>query len=245
MQNFGRRTPRYVNFIKQRGGKDIKFIKSQDVGYEYIVDYTIPQTSKMETGYLTFEVYGYTDKAGNGGDVLTVANHSKYNKVYYDGIAPTIKLVGTLGKNQNEHRVPVGSWIDLSDEEKINLICEYEEKTGINCISGTTAAINNRPEREIIDVVVKIFVLSYLLSSPYRIIASPNEKVNTGIRKRAIVSKRDFVYSCDGLICLVYRLFRKSEITFEPKFPIVNITVLNARFLYLFILSDRLLRYKT
>ena len=95
-------------------GKEINFIKSQDVGYEYIVDYTIPSDSKMETGDLKFEIYGYTDKAGNGGDVLTVANHSKYNKVYYDGIAPTIKLVGTLGKNQNEHRVPVGSWIDLS-----------------------------------------------------------------------------------------------------------------------------------
>ena len=95
-------------------GKEIKFIKSQDVGYEYIVDYTIPSTSTMETGNLKFEIYGYTDKAGNGGDIITKANHSKYNNVYYDGIAPTITMVGTQGKNTNEYRIPVGSLVHIS-----------------------------------------------------------------------------------------------------------------------------------
>lgn len=105
------------NFKLKFDGKVIKFVKSQDVGYEYIVDYKIPQDTKMETGYLTFEVFGYTDKAGNGGDAITVANHGKYNKVYFDAIAPTIKMVGTMGKNNNEHRVPVGSFLDLETIE--------------------------------------------------------------------------------------------------------------------------------
>ena len=95
-------------------GKDIKFIKSQDVGYEYIVDYTIPSTSTMETGNLKFEVYGYTDKAGNGGEAITKANHSKYNNVYYDGIAPTITLKGEIGLNKNEWRIAVGSMVYMN-----------------------------------------------------------------------------------------------------------------------------------
>ena len=102
------------NFKLKFDGKVIKFVKSQDVGYEYIVDYKIPQDTKMETGYLTFEVFGYTDKAGNGGDAITVANHSKYNKVYFDAIAPTIKMVGTMGRNNNEYRVPVGTFVHES-----------------------------------------------------------------------------------------------------------------------------------
>ena len=97
------------NFNLKFDGKVLKFVKSQDVGYEYIIDYTIPQDTKMETGYLTFEVFGYTDKAGNGGDPITVANHSKYNKVYFDAIAPTITLKAEAGRSQNEHRVAVGS----------------------------------------------------------------------------------------------------------------------------------------
>lgn len=102
------------NFKLKFDGKVLNFVKSKDVGYEYIIDYTIPQDTKMETGYLTFEVFGYTDKAGNGGDPITVANHSKYNKVYFDAIAPTITMVGTQGKNNNEYRVPVGTFVHES-----------------------------------------------------------------------------------------------------------------------------------
>ena len=133
------------NFKLKFDGKVLKFVKSQDVGYEYIIDYKIPQDTKMKTGYLTFEVFGYTDKAGNGGDPITVANHKTYNKVYFDAIAPTITLVGNQGKENNEHRVIAGSRVYLDyvlatvtdnsldapiEIEPVNVVKFYPSETG-------------------------------------------------------------------------------------------------------------------
>ncbi len=94
-------------------GKEISFVRSQGTGYEYIAEYTIPENTTMKTGNLEFEIYGYTDKAGNTADVITKGNHTKYNNVFFDAIAPTISLVGNQGKNKNEHRVIAGSKIYL------------------------------------------------------------------------------------------------------------------------------------
>lgn len=92
-------------------GKEINFMRSQGSGYEYIAEYTIPETSTMQNGNLEFEIFGYTDKAGNGGETLTKGTHSKYNNVVYDGISPTITIKGNQGLNKNEHRIIAGSEI--------------------------------------------------------------------------------------------------------------------------------------
>ena len=92
-------------------GKEVLFQRSQGAGFEYIAEYKIPQDSTMENGELKFEIVGYKDKFGNMGEPVSEAKHYKYNSVYYDGIEPTIKLVGNQGRNKNEHRVIAGSQI--------------------------------------------------------------------------------------------------------------------------------------
>ena len=95
-------------------GKEVSFMRSQGTGYEYIAEYKIPENTTLETGNLKFEIYGYKDKAGNTGETLTKATHSKYNNVFFDGIAPTIKIKGNQGLNKNEHRIVEGSRVYLS-----------------------------------------------------------------------------------------------------------------------------------
>lgn len=72
-------------FILNINGKEVKFIRSQGAGFEYIAEYQIPaDESVLKEGELTFELSGYKDLTGNEGEKLTLATHSKYKKVIYD-----------------------------------------------------------------------------------------------------------------------------------------------------------------
>ncbi len=72
-------------FILNINGQQVKFIRSQGAGFEYIAEYKIPENeSNLKEGELTFEIFGYKDLTGNEGTPLTIATHNKYNKVIYD-----------------------------------------------------------------------------------------------------------------------------------------------------------------
>lgn len=100
-------------FVVKVDGKEVKFVRSQGNGYEYIAEYTIPENTSLKTGDLEFEITGFKDKAGNTAESITKGKHNKYNNVYFDAIAPTISLVGTQGANKNEHRIIEGSRVYL------------------------------------------------------------------------------------------------------------------------------------
>lgn len=72
-------------FILNINGQQVKFIRSQGAGFEYIAEYKIPANEEnLKEGELTFEISGYRDFTGNEGTPLTIATHNKYNKVIYD-----------------------------------------------------------------------------------------------------------------------------------------------------------------
>ena len=86
------------NFVVEINGKKVKFMRSADLsGWEYIVDYKIPENeSNLTEGELTFKISGYEDKAGNTNDAVISATHPVYNKVVYDRTAPSISWNGTI-----------------------------------------------------------------------------------------------------------------------------------------------------
>ena len=85
-------------FVVDINGKKVKFMRSADLsGWEYIVDYKIPENeSNLTEGELTFKISGYEDKAGNTNDAVISATHPVYNKVVYDRTAPSISWNGTI-----------------------------------------------------------------------------------------------------------------------------------------------------
>lgn len=74
-----------------------KLVRSGDkTKFEYIAEFKIPaDESNLIEGPLTFEVRGAIDKLGNLSEVVTTANHYKYNSVIYDRTAPEF----TSGEN--------------------------------------------------------------------------------------------------------------------------------------------------
>ena len=65
---------------------------SSDTEFVYMADVQLTEEMKLPQGEINFEVSGYADAAGNVGETLTFedVNHSKYNKVIYDTVAPVV-----------------------------------------------------------------------------------------------------------------------------------------------------------
>ena len=59
------------------------------------------------------------------------------------------------------------------------------------------------------------------------------EKVNTGIRKFAVISSISLVFRLSEMMFPVYSRVRKNSRILEPKLPTAKITVFRARVLYL------------
>ena len=79
-----------------------KLVRSGDKNQiEYIAEFKIAEDENaLAEGPLTFEVKGFQDKLGNAStEVLTTANHYKYNGVTYDRTAP--EFVAEQGYNEN------------------------------------------------------------------------------------------------------------------------------------------------
>lgn len=114
-----------------------KLVRSGDKNQiEYIAEFKIAEDENaLAEGALTFEVKGFKDKLGNAStQVVTTANHYKYNGVTYDRTAPG--FVTEAGYNENG----VNPYIKVSDANDISFkVYRKGTEKPIHEFSSTTA----------------------------------------------------------------------------------------------------------
>lgn len=112
--------------------RTFKMIKS-DIDLEYIADVELTSQMELPQGDIKFKIYGYEDLAGNSigvDNALTEANinHTKYNGVKYDTIAPeyqTLGILNTTNMNENED-ITVAK-----DGDNVRVLVWFKEKLAV------------------------------------------------------------------------------------------------------------------
>ena len=112
--------------------RTFKMIKS-DIDLEYIADVELTSEMELPQGDIKFKIYGYEDLAGNSigvDNALTEANinHTKYNGVKYDTIAPeyqTLGILNTTNMNENED-ITVAK-----DGDNVRVLIWFKEKLAV------------------------------------------------------------------------------------------------------------------
>ena len=112
--------------------RTFKMIKS-DIDLEYIADVKLTNEMELPQGEIKFKIYGYEDVAGNSISIdkaLTEANinHTKYNGVKYDTIAPeyqTLGILNTTNMNENED-ITVAK-----DGDNVRVLVWFKEKLAV------------------------------------------------------------------------------------------------------------------
>ena len=115
--------------------RTFKMIKS-DIDLEYIADVELTSQMELPQGDIKFKIYGYEDLAGNSigvDNALTEANinHTKYNGVKYDTIAPeyqTLGILNTTNMNENED-ITVAK-----DGDNVRVLVWFKEKLAVEPI---------------------------------------------------------------------------------------------------------------
>ena len=108
-------------------------MKKSDIDLEYIADVKLTSEMELPQGDIKFKIYGYEDLAGNSigvDNALTEANinHTKYNGVKYDTIAPeyqTLGILNTTNMNENED-ITVAK-----DGDNVRVLVWFKEKLAV------------------------------------------------------------------------------------------------------------------